>query len=172
MTRRLRRKSDREIIVKVDPSDTNWFVTARNQRKNLRKLLLGPEITAPYRDLEKEVTAFRGWGLAFDGNKFSLISPQSPFSEEIWLPGKTTTAWCYNRYLHSNKSNKTRTCINNVGHPILLDALSNMGFASLMMSAIIPMAQIGGLMVFAMFACSFGTLTLLASSIELFKHKL
>ena len=47
-----------------------------------------------------------------------------------------------------------------------------MGVASLMLSAIIPMAQIGGLMVFAMFACSFGTLTLLASSIEIFKHKL
>ena len=78
----------------------------------------------------------------------------------------------YKELLNSNKSNKTKTCINNVGHPILLDALSNMGFASLMMSAIIPMAQIGGLMVFAMFACSFGTLTLLASSIELFKHKL
>ena len=78
----------------------------------------------------------------------------------------------YKQLLNSNKRNKTKTCINNVGHPILLDALSNMGFASLMMSAIIPMAQIGGLMVFAMFACSFGTLTLLASSIELFKHKL
>ena len=78
----------------------------------------------------------------------------------------------YKELLNSNKTDKTRKCINNVGHPILLDAFSNMGFASLMMSAIIPMAQIGGLMVFAMFACSFGTLTLLASSIELFKHKL
>ena len=78
----------------------------------------------------------------------------------------------YKELLNSNKTDKTRKCINNVGHPILLDAFSNMGFASLMMSAIIPMAQIGGLMVFAMFACSFGTLTLLASSIEIFKHKL
>jgi len=41
-----------------------------------------------------------------------------------------------------------------------------------MFSTIIPLAQIGGLMVFAMAACSFGTLTLLASSIEYFKHKL
>tara|TARA_Y100000590_G_scaffold470512_1_gene665886 strand:- start:2520 stop:4838 length:2319 start_codon:yes stop_codon:yes gene_type:complete len=78
----------------------------------------------------------------------------------------------YKELLNNKQKNKTKVCINNVGHPILLDALSNMGFASLMMSAIIPMAQIGGLMVFAMFACSFGTLTLLASSIELFKHKL
>jgi len=110
MTRRLNRKSDREIIVKVAPSDTNWFATARNQRKDWQKLLLGPETTAPYLDLEKEVIAFRGWGLAFDGNKFSLVSPQSPFSEEIWLPGETTTASCYNRYLHSNKTAPEKGC--------------------------------------------------------------
>ena len=78
----------------------------------------------------------------------------------------------YRELLKSKKSNKTIRTINNVGHPIILDALSNMGFAALMLSAIIPLAQIGGLMVFAMVACSFGTLTLLASSIEYFKHKL
>lgn len=78
----------------------------------------------------------------------------------------------YRELLKSKKSNKTIKTINNVGHPIILDALSNMGFAALMLSAIIPLAQIGGLMVFAMVACSFGTLTLLASSIEHFKHKL
>ena len=71
----------------------------------------------------------------------------------------------------NNKSNKTKTAIENVGHPILLDALSNMSFASLMLSTIIPMVQIGGLMVFAMLACSFGTLTLLASTIEIGKNK-
>ena len=78
----------------------------------------------------------------------------------------------YKQLILNKKSNKTIKCIDNVGHPILLDAFSNMGFASLLLSTIIPMAQIGGLMVFAMFACSFGTLTLLASSIEIFKHKL
>ena len=78
----------------------------------------------------------------------------------------------YKRLIDENKSNKTITTIDNVGHPILLDALSNMGFASLMLSTIIPMTQIGGLMVFAMCACSLGTLTLLASSIEIFKDKL
>ena len=78
----------------------------------------------------------------------------------------------YKRLIEEKKSNKTITTIANVGHPILLDALSNMGFASLMLSTIIPMTQIGGLMVFAMCACSLGTLTLLASSIEIFKHKL
>ena len=47
-----------------------------------------------------------------------------------------------------------------------------MSFASLMLSTIIPMVQIGGLMVFAMLACSFGTLPLLASAIEIGKNKL
>ena len=78
----------------------------------------------------------------------------------------------YRNLLKTKSKDKTIKTINNVGHPILLDALSNMGFAALMLSAIIPMAQIGGLMVFAMVACSFGTLTLLASSIEYFKPKL
>jgi len=78
----------------------------------------------------------------------------------------------YRELIKSKEPNKTIKTINNVGHPILVDALSNMGFASLMLSSIIPMAQIGGLMVFAMAACSFGTLTILASSIEYFKHKL
>ena len=72
----------------------------------------------------------------------------------------------------TNDIQKTKTTIDNVGHPILLDAFSNMGFASLMLSTIIPMAQIGGLMVFAMLACSFGTLTLLASSMEIWKNRL
>ena len=78
----------------------------------------------------------------------------------------------YKKLIEDKEKDKTIKTINNVGHPILLDALSNMGFASLMLSTIIPMTQIGGLMVFAMCACSLGTLTLLASSIEIFKHKL
>jgi len=78
----------------------------------------------------------------------------------------------YKKLIEEKEENKTIKTINNVGHPILLDALSNMGFASLMLSTIIPMTQIGGLMVFAMCACSVGTLTLLASSIEIFKDKL
>ena len=62
----------------------------------------------------------------------------------------------YKNLINIDQSNKTKKTIENVGHPILLDAFSNMGFASLMLSTIIPMAQIGGLMVFAMCACSFG----------------
>jgi len=78
----------------------------------------------------------------------------------------------YRELIKLKESNKTKKTINNVGHPIMLDALSNMAFVSLVFSTIIPLAQIGGLMVFSMAACSFGTLTLLASSIEYFKHKL
>ena len=78
----------------------------------------------------------------------------------------------YRGLIKLKESNKTKKTINNVGHPIMLDALSNMAFVSLIFSTIIPLAQIGGLMVFSMAACSFGTLTLLASSIEYFKHKL
>ena len=78
----------------------------------------------------------------------------------------------YKKLIEGKRKNKTKTTIDNVGHPIILDALSNMGFASLMLSTIIPMVQIGGLMVFAMFACSFGTLTLLASAMEIGKRKL
>ena len=78
----------------------------------------------------------------------------------------------YKNLIEFNESNKTKITIENVGHPILLDAFSNMGFAALMLSSIIPMVQMGGLMVFAMLACSFGTLTLLASAMELGKNNL
>ena len=47
-----------------------------------------------------------------------------------------------------------------------------MGFGALLLSSIIPLGQIGGLMVFAMFSTSIGALTLLASMLEIFKNKL
>ena len=62
--------------------------------------------------------------------------------------------------------------INNVGYPIVLDAWSNMGFGALLLSSIIPLGQIGGLMLLAMFATSLGALTLLASALEIFKTKI
>ena len=61
---------------------------------------------------------------------------------------------------------------NDVGYPILLDVLSNMGFAALLFSEFIPLNYIGGLMVFAMLSTSIGTLTILASVIEINKEKL
>jgi len=68
--------------------------------------------------------------------------------------------------------NLSREVIDDVGYPIVLDAASNMGFGALLFSAFVPIQYIGGLMVFAMLACSFGTLTLLASAIEIGKNKL
>ena len=73
---------------------------------------------------------------------------------------------------HSKTNNKTIKTIEKVGHPIILDACSNMGFSALLFSTIIPLSAVGGLMIFAMVACSIGTLTILASSIEIFKHKI
>ena len=62
--------------------------------------------------------------------------------------------------------------VDDVGYPILLDVLSNMGFVTLLFSALIPLNYMGGLMVFAMLSTSIGTLTLLASLIELNKKYL
>ena len=59
--------------------------------------------------------------------------------------------------------------INEVGYPIILDSVSNMSFGALLFSSFIPVQYVGGLMVFAMFSTSFGTLTLLASIVHLLK---
>ncbi len=66
----------------------------------------------------------------------------------------------------------TNQTIDDVGYPILLNASSNMAFGALLFSSFIPIQQIGGLMVLAMVATSIGTLTLMASIIELLKNKL
>ena len=58
-----------------------------------------------------------------------------------------------------------------VGYPIALDVVSNLGFIALLFSSIIPLNYIGGLMIFAMISTSFGTLTILSSLIELTKNK-
>ena len=73
-----------------------------------------------------------------------------------------------NKY-DSNKIN-LRTS-KDVGYPILLDVFSNMGFVALLFSILIPMNHMGGLMVFAMISTSFGTLTILASLINILKIK-
>ena len=49
----------------------------------------------------------------------------------------------------------------------ILDALSNMAFGALLLSEFVPLQHMGGLMVFAMFSTSFGTLTILSSLLEL-----
>jgi len=74
--------------------------------------------------------------------------------------------------IEKDENKISQRTIDNVGYPIILDAWSNMGFGALMLSSIIPLGQIGGLMVFAMIATSIGALTLLASTLEIFKEKL
>jgi len=53
-----------------------------------------------------------------------------------------------------------------------LDALSNMAFGALLFSQFLPIQHMGGLMVFGMISTSVGTLTILATTAELLKHKL
>ena len=62
---------------------------------------------------------------------------------------------------------RSNRVIDEVGYPIILDALSNMAFGALLFSEFVPLQHMGGLMVFAMFSTSFGTLTILASLLEL-----
>jgi len=62
---------------------------------------------------------------------------------------------------------RSNRAIDEVGYPIILDALSNMAFGALLFSEFVPLQHMGGLMVFAMFSTSFGTLTILASLLEL-----
>lgn len=71
-----------------------------------------------------------------------------------------------------DNSKITNEVIDDVGYPILLDAGSNMAFGALLFSSFLPIQQIGGLMVLAMLATSIGTLTLMASVVELLKEKL
>ena len=75
-----------------------------------------------------------------------------------------------NRIKGKSDKNSTET-FNEVGYPIVLDSASNMSFGALIFSNFIPVQFVGGLMVFAMFATSMGTLTLLASLTEILKKK-
>ena len=62
--------------------------------------------------------------------------------------------------------------VDDVGYPILLDVLSNMGFVTLLFSALIPLNYMGGLMIFAMLSTSFGTFILMGATIEIFKERI
>ena len=57
--------------------------------------------------------------------------------------------------------------MNDVGYPIMLDVVSNMGFAALLFSDIVPLNYMGGLMIFAMISTSFGTFLLMGTTIEI-----
>jgi len=80
-------------------------------------------------------------------------------------------------FIHYSKNgigeNKvSRQVVGDVGYPILLDVFSNMGFGALIASSLIPLVHMGGLMVFAMISTSLGTLTILASVMEINKQNL
>ncbi len=66
----------------------------------------------------------------------------------------------------------TREVVEDVGYPIILDAVSNMGFGALLFSVFVPIQYIGGLLIFAMVYTSLGTLTTLSVIAELMKKKL
>ena len=80
----------------------------------------------------------------------------------------------FNHYLNNDTDiNEISTkVVDDVGYPILLDVFSNMGFGALIFSSLIPLVQMGGLIIFAMVSTSLGTLTILASIMEINKHKL
>ena len=80
-------------------------------------------------------------------------------------------------FIHYSKNGMSTTevsrhVVDDVGYPILLDVFSNMGFGALLASTLIPLVHMGGLMVFAMISTSLGTLTLLASIMEIYKQNL
>tara|TARA_B100000214_G_C23968890_1_gene629095 strand:+ start:31 stop:426 length:396 start_codon:yes stop_codon:yes gene_type:complete len=77
-----------------------------------------------------------------------------------------------NQLKNAKKPNKVSLkTVENVGYPIILDAISNMAFGALLFSSIIPITHIGGLMVFAMVSTAFGSLTILASVLEKYTHQ-
>tara|TARA_Y100001958_G_C21153293_1_gene488900 strand:- start:311 stop:1213 length:903 start_codon:yes stop_codon:yes gene_type:complete len=79
----------------------------------------------------------------------------------------------YRRY-SENKTNASKISlltIKDVGYPIMLDVVSNMGFAALLFSDIVPLSYMGGLMIFAMISTSFGTFLLMGTTIEIISKK-
>ncbi len=80
----------------------------------------------------------------------------------------------FNNYAKEGKDINiiSREVVDSVGYPILLDVFSNMGFAALIFSSLIPLIQMGGLMIFAMISTSLGTLTILAALMEINKYNL
>ena len=72
----------------------------------------------------------------------------------------------------SNPSKLSSLTMDDVGYPIMLDVVSNMGFAALLFSDLVPLNYMGGLMIFAMISTSFGTFILMGTAIEILTKKL
>ena len=71
-----------------------------------------------------------------------------------------------------DQSKLSALTMDDVGYPILLDVVSNMGFAALLFSDLIPLNYMGGLMIFAMLSTSFGTFLLMGTTIEILRQKI
>tara|TARA_B100001013_G_C24485518_1_gene392998 strand:+ start:281 stop:637 length:357 start_codon:yes stop_codon:yes gene_type:complete len=80
----------------------------------------------------------------------------------------------FKRHLREGKdiSRLSALTMDDVGYPIMLDVVSNMGFAALLFSDLVPLNYMGGLMIFAMLSTSFGTFLLMGTTIEIFKNKI
>ena len=74
--------------------------------------------------------------------------------------------------LNVDRSKISILTMDDVGYPILLDVVSNMGFAALLFSDLIPLNYMGGLMIFAMLSTSFGTFLLMGTTIEILRKKI
>ena len=72
----------------------------------------------------------------------------------------------------SDPSKLSSLTMDDVGYPITLDVVSNMGFAALLFSDLVPLNYMGGLMIFAMISTSFGTFILMGMAIEILTKKL
>ena len=72
----------------------------------------------------------------------------------------------------SKPSKLSSLTMDDVGYPIMLDVVSNMGFAALLLSDLVPLNYMGGLMIFAMISTSFGTFILMGTTIEILTKKL
>ena len=66
----------------------------------------------------------------------------------------------------------SKMTMDDVGYPIMLDVVSNMGFGALLFSDLVPLNYMGGLMIFAMLSTSFGTFILMGTTMEIFKNRI
>ncbi len=80
----------------------------------------------------------------------------------------------YRRHSKEKKDVSRLSCLtmNDVGYPIMLDVVSNMGFAALLFSDLVPLNYMGGLMIFAMLSTSIGTFILMGATIEILKKRI
>ena len=74
--------------------------------------------------------------------------------------------------LNVDQSKISILTMDDVGYPILLDVVSNMGFAALLFSDLIPLNYMGGLMIFAMLSTSFGTFLLMGTTVEILRKRI